>query len=487
LSQGAVQDRTLPRLLSAKELARASGIVTATRGKLKRLFCIEEGWLVFAASNLIEEQLDEQLVRSGALTPSERTDAALEAKRTKKKIAVVLREGGAPSPEALKSGMEELIRSLLSSCLEWPDGEYQFSPGVPGLQDEVTVRLSPSRLILAHASRFPSALDAVRVRIGPPDFRPERTENGERMLEVLEPSGAVGFLMEASDGAVPVSDLLAQSPAGDEETLRALYGLLLLGVVDQATDTGKRRRVPRKEVELTEEECIAVLKRLEGDGNFYKVLGLEHDADREQIRKAYYSVARRYHPDRFRSGDLQGLLYRMEAFFTEVTQAYNTLYNPDLRVDYDRQLQLEAPQAGEVVDRAAEQARQNFLKAKALIGRRRFSEAVVFLKGAIKLDESRAEYHLTLGELLVGNPRMRAAAEEHLIRAAELDPTAPGAYFSLGNLYRKAGRPVEAAKMYRETLRWQDDHLEAAEFLQQLGEAAIETGEGGILTHLFRE
>ena len=53
------RDRTLPRILADNAVSGTSGVLQATRGKLKRVFCLEKGWLVFGASNLIEEQLEE--------------------------------------------------------------------------------------------------------------------------------------------------------------------------------------------------------------------------------------------------------------------------------------------------------------------------------------------------------------------------------------------------------------------------------------------
>jgi len=40
---------------------------------------------------------------------------------------------------------------------------------------------------------------------------------------------------------------------------------------------------------------------LASEAGHYGVLGLDRAASREKIRSAYYALARRYHPDRFRS------------------------------------------------------------------------------------------------------------------------------------------------------------------------------------------
>ena len=73
---------TTVRLLAQQALGRRSGVLTVADGKLKRLFCLERGELVFAASNLIEEQLDEFLVRKQILAPGARATAKAQPRFT---------------------------------------------------------------------------------------------------------------------------------------------------------------------------------------------------------------------------------------------------------------------------------------------------------------------------------------------------------------------------------------------------------------------
>jgi tetratricopeptide (TPR) repeat protein len=473
------RDRTLPRLLASKAAAGASGVLQATRGKLKRVFCLEEGWLVFGASNLIEEQLEEYLVRQGALSPGERAEAAVRAADGKNSVIAELIRQQTLTDDILRRAMEGLIRTLLTSCLEWPDGDYRFASGRPDVSGKVTVRLSPVQYILEHARHYPASIDAVRARLGPPDIRPRRTDEGDKMLESIASDGATRFILEGSDGSRTLGELLADCPAAEDETLRSLYALFLVGALDESA--ARRKKESSAEAPLSEEECVALLRRADG-ADHYGVLGLDRRATRDLIREAYYSLARRYHPDRFRSGDLSGFLGQMEKYFTQVTEAYNTLYSDSLRKEYDQQLD-ELPPGAADTGGTAHLARQNYLRAKELIERRRFSEAAGYLENAVRQNDSQAEYHLELGELLAGNPRRRADAEEHLLRAAELDPSLPRAYLALGQLYRKAAREADAARMFREVLRWDPGNAEAAAELSRLRD--VGDASEGLLRRLF--
>src|SRR5262245_5479070 len=65
--------------------------------------------------------------------------------------------------------------------------------------------------------------------------------------------------------------------------------------------------------------------------HLYGVLGVAPDAGRAQVKSAFWSLAKRYHPD-LQGGD--------ERRFKELSNAYTTLVNPARRAAYDAQCAL---------------------------------------------------------------------------------------------------------------------------------------------------
>ena len=365
--------------------------------------------------------------------------------------------------------MEGLIRELLTSTLEWPDGFYQFDEGLPRLDGEVTVRLDPRALVLTHARRYPVSIDALRVRIGPPDLRPVATVTANAQGQPSDDLGA--FLLARCDGTIDLSEIVKDSPADEDATLRAIYGYLLAGLLDPEDRQARRERETRlRDNFISRDECHGRLAMAAGQDH-YGVLGVDHTARPKVIREAYYSLARRYHPDRFRSGPLADLLSRFEDFFMLVANAHNTLADPLRRAEYDEQL---SSAQGAVDDKGADSAylaRQNYLRGRALAAQRKFTEAVTFLENAVSLEPGQADYHLELGLVLSRNPRHREESERHLLQAIDLAPTLVAAYVALGQMYLKAGRAGRAARMAREAMRWEPGHLEASKLLAAAGDA----------------
>lgn len=64
--------------------------------------------------------------------------------------------------------------------------------------------------------------------------------------------------------------------------------------------------------------------------NYYETLGVRRDASADEIKKAYRSLARQFHPDA-NPGDEEA-----ERRFKELAQAYEILSDPERRAQYDR-------------------------------------------------------------------------------------------------------------------------------------------------------
>ncbi|TVU55503.1 MAG: molecular chaperone DnaJ [Arthrospira sp. PLM2.Bin9] len=64
-------------------------------------------------------------------------------------------------------------------------------------------------------------------------------------------------------------------------------------------------------------------------GDYYDVLGVSRDADKEEIKRAYRRLARKYHPDVNKEPGA-------EERFKEINRAYEVLSEPEIRARYDR-------------------------------------------------------------------------------------------------------------------------------------------------------
>jgi hypothetical protein len=76
--------------------------------------------------------------------------------------------------------------------------------------------------------------------------------------------------------------------------------------------------------------------------NFYLLLSVERSASQDQIKKAFRAEIARYHPDKVHhlGKEFQEIAATRAA---QLTEAYRTLTNPELREEYDRRFLAGAP------------------------------------------------------------------------------------------------------------------------------------------------
>src|SRR5205085_9567731 len=80
-----------------------------------------------------------------------------------------------------------------------------------------------------------------------------------------------------------------------------------------------------------ERELQNLFARLGRADSYYEVLGVRRTASSGEIKKAYYSHAKRFHPDKFRQHRDAQLHARVESAFAEIAQAYDTLKDSQQR------------------------------------------------------------------------------------------------------------------------------------------------------------
>ncbi len=127
----------------------------------------------------------------------------------------------------------------------------------------------------------------------------------------------------------------------------------------------------------------------------------------------------------------------------------------------------------------AQMAELYYQQGRARFERKEYHAAVHLLREAIKLDPSRAPYHYHLGIALIRNPRTRRDAEQHLSKAAELEPYNAQIRVKLGLLYKEAGLSKRADHFFREALQMDPENRVAKRELSS-GAARSKAANGSI-------
>jgi curved DNA-binding protein CbpA len=193
-------------------------------------------------------------------------------------------------------------------------------------------------------------------------------------------------------------------------------------------------------------------------------LGLPPTAGKDEVKQAFLSLARQFHPDRFAAPGLADLGDTVKDFFTAVNEAYETLSDDRKRAAYVAQ----RSQGSQVGAAAAEAARIDYAKGEACLRTRDWAKARGFFEAAVRADP-RAEHKAALALALLSDPasrerdRAKALAEEAL-----QDPAADRAAYVAGLIARDEKDDARAERLFRAALAANPRNADAVRELRLL-------------------
>jgi hypothetical protein len=493
---GTPKGRALTELLQSLREARRTGVLHVARGDATKRVYLEDGAIVFAGSDLEMERIGELLVREGTLKRRDLELACQVREASQLRLGRTLVEMGYLTNEELERRVKQQIVSIILSAFPWKPGDFLAELKDEALDPDLARRDLSTENILLAGVRMTSDPEVARRGIvhldGALNFACEPTDIGDQIHLTPEE----GFVLSRVDGHVSSSEIAQVSPLGEDETLRCIYGLIVAGILSveappkSVATPAVESPSPVEETPPVEpsESPKATAFRVEMMDKYarsakcthYELLDVEPTASGEQIKTAYFALAKRLHPDH-RAGlgvaDPDGVF---DELYLRVKAAYEVLTKETERRRYDFQLEQRKPKTvkrpnpapvkpakttPERTFSAEQMARIHFGNGQGFLSDGRFHEAVEQLREAVRLDGSRSEYHRALGQALAKNPKWRRQAEEHFLEAIHLNRFDATAYLELGTLYEEGGMSTRARKMYESALGVDPDNPVAIERL----------------------
>jgi tetratricopeptide (TPR) repeat protein len=197
---------------------------------------------------------------------------------------------------------------------------------------------------------------------------------------------------------------------------------------------------------------------------------VKQNATREDVKRAYFALAKEYHPDRHferASGEIRALAQQL---YDLISQAHDTLNQPAERERYVKQLaEGVKPDIGPDVGKILA-AEGKFQKGERLLQDRHFVEAQQQFQEAIDLYPDEGEFHAYLGWAHFQlDPSGAESAIDSIEKAVSLNPKLDKSYLFLGYIYKATGRADKAEKQFEKAIQCNPDCTEALRELRLLG------------------
>jgi len=445
-------------LLTESARARLTGSLRVTEREKKCIFYLKSGNLVFAVSNSRSSRLFDILIRRGRFTKE--AIAKIPNFSNDFELSSHLQENELLSSRECDQYFIEQIKDLVVEALTWESSDWVFTP-LARVRDGLAFPINTTSLLVDYGRCLSVEKMLSRFRSLDESF----SRSNVQAIDVgLTPDEAF-VLSRAEDGGLTAASLISVSAMTEASALQAIYTLWLGGLLERwdwqpafapeqisamkntrlelkkeaviprlpfaekqelpVVDSPLAPIAPQPEKPITAEEY---LQRVENAETYYDVLGVEAHADAKALKRAYFSLARMFHPDRFHAEGGE-VFQRIQNAFTELAQANETLKNAETRELYDYRMRKELADrekrraSGDSGQDAVKrhQATENFDRGFDLLMNDEWEDAAQFFAKAVHLDPQGAKYHAYYGKALSEDPQQRYKAEAEMQAAIKLD------------------------------------------------------------------
>ncbi len=210
--------------------------------------------------------------------------------------------------------------------------------------------------------------------------------------------------------------------------------------------------------------------------NYYEMLEVPLGAPTDEVRKAFFQMAKTYHPDRANRADMADLRETLDYVFSNLSEAHSTLLDPDAREEYGaaisegiKRTSVMPSSNDEDQVRDVLEAEKLFQKAQVLLRREQYKKGLTLVDRARELNPNEGEYLATWAKIQAMMRDSGAPVDDlitHLRRAEELAPNSERVNLYMGQLLKRADRTAEAMAHFSKALAVNPRNIEAARELR---------------------
>ena len=487
---GNLKDVPLSTLLHFLKFGCKTGILTVRRNLLLKSIHFQNGDILFATSNYPNDYLGALLLRAGKINFKQYELAEEYLKTTGKTQGAIFVEQGFIKPKDLFEALVTQVREILFSLFLWENALYNFKEVPLATEQSIGLSIDADEIVQEGLMRISDWTRLVGL-LPPLDLILKK--NPVQLSKPLKRSSNDNFVFNLIDDQRSIRDILTLASTMALSCAQILNVLIAVEILIPAVTVFKKTEETEENIErqkksnetqqsgVIEEEVpwddlpteVRIQKIREvyakiSFQNYYQILNVTPRAAREDVKRAYFKLAKRFHPDRYRGGDLLGIEKEIEFIFIYLTRAYDTLLMDDKRSEYDKSLAspfLQKPSEEKLVQELFDRAESAYLAND-------LKNAIYFLEEIIRLLPESPEnwaVYLRYGQILSRMPGKLREAVDAFRKSATLDSSKARPYVELGLAYGKAGLATKSAVAFQEALKREPDNKLAREELAKIG------------------
>lgn len=437
--------------------AELSGILRLRQNKTLKVLFFESGHLVFAISNLPDEELGQYLVNVGRI-PAEHMQQVKKYVSREHPLTFLLMHYKMLTHEELVKFEQDIISMIALSCFNL-QGEYTFD-GSKTADHEYKVQIRALDVLVAGIRNIDDE-QYIRDAIGDLSQVIHPVPDLMARTRRLNLSQLEAFILTLIDRSKSVQTLINESGVPEIDTLKSLYALLATGILDPLEEPEPVEELPN----LASNEASFIFEAGEvsppAPQTFVAAPAFEApSASNPRVSGAFKRLS-----------PLDQAYTHLEAAQREAAQPIQT---PPVEPPKKKRIdtaKLEAIAGVKIrsssqrnftptkqVSEEEMRAEQWFIQGKQCLRIGDIRRAETLFRQATDLMPNKAKYLLALAMLIGKKPNERKEAEGLLLRCCELEPNAIEPRMQLAVMYENSGQNEEAEQLYRSVLSIQPNH-----------------------------
>ena len=457
--EGQLEGCPLPMLLAQILEKNLSGTLHIESGESKTWVWFDQGFPAGVSIPNSEVYLGMVMRELGLIDDETFNESLMIMAKTNKLRGQVLLEMGKINQEQLAQALSVQLMRKLTELFSIHSGSYRFGEGdsIPGKMQPFRVHPYP---IIYNGIKNCYQTEELEIILG--DLL-----SGKACRVSEQFAGRQGLLELPSDEQADLGllkeyrapeEFVKTAKSGGTSAMMLLLMLHCCGMLETAEASSaqaikppeppKPRPQPKKPPPKTKvseklrQRLKEKVEQIKGE-KLLELLEISADATGNQVKTSYLKMTKEFHPDRLPADADADVKEVMKFIFTKLSEAHQTLTDPDRRKAF---LRTAAKEAGVAGPADPEGALLEYEKARVFINKKNYVQAVVHLKEAHEMDPKNAEYQarfLWFGYVAAEEPKQDKLHEVRMKLEAMYRST-PGNFFVnryLATIYRLVEEP----------------------------------------------
>jgi Domain of unknown function (DUF4388) len=338
---GSLAEVGLPVLMGRIFSDGTTGRLRIWYESVEKCVYFEAGLPVMAASNDVADRMLAMLVRERAVSAAQREEVEKVVDASGRKVGGVLVDLGLLRSDELLPAVRRHYESIILSLFAWSAGRWQVEPGLTAGPERTRLLRHPAALVREGLARG-YAIEKIAAHVGSGKnlFALDTSGTSADVVRQMLVDPAETRVPLLFDGVRSLDEVARASGLPDATVWQIAFALLCFGALHPARSgigASEGSHTGLRDLQIARERATARYA-LTQEGDYFQVLGIDRQADANEVRRAHQRLARECSPEVLGPELAHEMKGALETIREVLDEGLRILATPTLRAAYEARL-----------------------------------------------------------------------------------------------------------------------------------------------------